>query len=91
MEDLYVYNGYSLDDNIKYDLSDKDRDLLDACIYLVDNRSSIRVTAKNYGYRKSSLHRYIHLRLPKLSHELFGLVKIQMNVNYEHRSKGRVC
>lgn len=88
---MFEYNGYSLDDNSRFDLSDDSIDLLNACIWLVDNRSSIRVTAKNMGFSKSVLHKKIHNVLPKLSGELYACVKRQMKVNSLHRCSGRFC
>lgn len=86
---MFDYEGYSLDDNSRYDLTEVDVQLLNACIWLVDNRSSIRVTAKNFGVSKSSLHRGIHNRLSKLSNELYKCVDKQMSINFAHRTCGR--
>ena len=87
---MFEYEGYFLDGNSRYDLSNDDILLLDACIWLVDNRASIRVTAKNMGFSKSSFHRSIHRRLRRLSNELYGCVEKQIRVNALHRTSGRV-
>lgn len=86
---MFQYGNYRLDDCTRYDLSDRQVDLLDACIWLVDNRSSIRLTAKNFCTSKSYLHRGIHGVLPKLSSELYNCVKKQLKINQAHRCSGR--
>ena len=91
MEYCY-YHGYLLDDIQSYELSTEQTKLLDACIWMVDNRSTIRYTASNCGYSKSTLHLKIHSECRKLSSELYKCV---CNIfkynkrNYRRRYHGR--
>lgn len=81
MENQY-YEGYLLDDIYQWELSDADKKLLDASIWLVDNRATIRQTAQNNMYSKSTLHRLILTRLRMLSSELYKCVQ---NILNDHR------
>ena len=81
MENQY-YEGYLLDDIYQWELSDADKKLLDASIWLVDNRETITQTAQNNMYSKSTLHRLIHTRLRILSSELYKCVQ---NILNDHR------
>lgn len=75
MDEYNYYQGYLLDDNqYVWDLTENDKQLLDAAVYLVDNRYSIRKAALNCNYSKSTLHRKIHTQLRQLSSELYKCV-----------------
>lgn len=83
---MYQYKGYQLDSLMVFELTERDMQLLDACIFLTDNDWSIRITAENTGYSKSSLHRYIHSKLRKLSYELYKCtVRVLINHNKNKR------
>lgn len=75
------YQGYLLDTSQSWQLSTKETSLLDACIWMVDNKSTIRTTASNCGYTKSTLHRLIHLKLKRISYELYRCIIAQMRAN----------
>lgn len=77
--DMYQWKGYQLDSLMVFDLTEQDVHLLDACIFLVDNNYSIRKTAENVGYSKSTLHRRIHMNLRRLSYELYRCTLIVLN------------
>lgn len=81
------YESYQLD-IFNYELSDNDKLLLDACIWLVENRASIRGVARNFNMSKTYLHKHIHLRLRRLSFELYECVKRQLKINKLHRKSG---
>lgn len=78
------YNNYQLDVNY-FDLSERDMSLLDACVWMVDNWSSVRYAAINCGVAKSTLHRFIHTRLRSLSFELYQCAKKVLTFNQSHR------
>ena len=67
------YNGYTLD-CCYYQLSERDFKYLDAVLYLVDNKLSLRVAAENCLISKSSLHRFIRDELRSISYDLYGVV-----------------
>lgn len=48
MEDLNEYRGYMLS-GFRYELTGSDMNLLDTCIWIVDNNESIRSAAENWG------------------------------------------
>lgn len=74
-DDINYYMGYLLDDGLcNFELTDDDRKLLDACIWMIDNKASIRCTAANQCMNKSTLHKHIHTKLNKLSYELYTYV-----------------
>ena len=84
--DSRYYSGYLLDDIQNWELSEPDKQLLDACILMVDNKYTIRETAKNSNYSRSTFHRLIHTRLRKLSYELYRCVFHIINSNLsKHR------
>lgn len=73
MLSVYDFNGYQLDIE-DYLLTDRQLNLLSACVWLVDNKSSLRVTSKNCLVSKSVLHSFIRNELRSLSFELYGCV-----------------
>lgn len=83
------YNNYLLDDCYSYDLSDKQKEYLDACIRIVENKTSIRVASSNFCMSKSHLHRFIHNKLKKISFELYQCVVKQLDFNYKNRGNIR--
>ena len=76
------FEGYRLNDTCYvWDLSEKDKQVLNAGLYLVDNKYSIKRVCKELMMSKSSLHRYLHKRLPSLSWELYACVVRQLKAN----------
>ena len=90
MEDLNEYRGYMLS-GFSYELTDQDMNLLDTCIWIVDNNASIRQASKNWGYSTTTLHRYIHRRLKRLSWELYRctLHVLKTHTGGRRQGKGR--
>ena len=66
-------------------LSARDRLMLDACVWFADNRTSLRVTGRNCGVTKSSLHRFICGRLRGISYELYGCCRRRLKLNRYRR------
>lgn len=76
------YNNYELNDGVvDYLLSSDDKEVLDEGIWIVDNKTSIRKTSKEFCKSKSSLHRDVSVRLRDLSFELYMCVKRQLSDN----------
>lgn len=75
------YENYLMDDTLLWELSDKDKEILNSAIYIVDNCCSIRECSKNFGISKSQLHRDIHSKVKKISYELYQCVIKQLKVN----------
>lgn len=80
--DYWTYEGYQLDVPL-YELTPKDKDLLFYAYTLVDNKWSIRQTAKNCLIPKSTLYDNLLRNLPKISFELYQCVR---KVIYTHKS-----
>ena len=72
--DWSYYNSYLLDDITIYDLSDKQKELLDNACMLVDNGYSLRQLSRNVNKSKSQLSRDFQKPLRKLSFELYQCV-----------------
>lgn len=84
--DINQYRGYLLDDSMQnFELTSNEKKLLDACVYLVDNRCAIRCAASNCDVAKSTLHHYIHTKLKSISFELYQCVKHTLYHNQSHR------
>ena len=79
--DSQYYQGYLLDDLHAWEIDANEREMFDACIFIVDNKCTIRNASLNCGISKSSLHRWIHSRLPKYSFELYNVVKSVLAFN----------
>lgn len=78
------YENYELNDSVyNWMLSDNDKLVLDSAIWLVDNKSSIRKTAKEFCVSKSRLHNMLAKYLRDLSYELFLCVKRQLSESKE--------
>lgn len=83
-----MYDTWELSDYVEeWMLSERDRLILDCGIFLVDNRESIRGTARNMGVSKSSLHRWLHHELITLSDELSNAVSKQLKSNVENKQR----
>lgn len=78
-------NPYYFDDfeisKSRYELSEEEKHTLGACIWMIDNRSTIRETAKNCDYAPTTFWRRIHYKCKYLSPEIYKLVCKQMHAN----------
>lgn len=72
------YKGYQLDDLADWELSETIKELLDACIFLVDNAYSLRIVERNTGISRSKLSRFINNQLKTISFELYRCCKHQL-------------
>lgn len=82
-ENTDTYNNYSLDVP-EWELSNRDKRILDCACWIVDYKTSIRGCSKEFGISKSQLHRDIHNRLRKISYELYQCVKRQLKNNTDY-------
>lgn len=87
---MFDYYGYSLDSKSRSELSSDELNLLDACIWMIENKSSLRDTAKNWDFSKSYLHNHIHNDVSSLSPDMYVSVKKRLKINFSHRCKGKV-
>lgn len=85
---MFNYYGWSLDCKSRVELSNDETHLLDACIWLIEHKSTIRDTATNWGYGKSNLHRLIHNNVAYLSPDLYASLKKRLGINLAHHKRG---
>lgn len=65
----------------------KDKQMIDGVLWIVEEKSSLRKAAREWGVSKSSLHRYIHSRLKEISDEVYCIVKKQLIENRKMSKK----
>lgn len=77
----FYYEGYEITVP-KYELNKEETHVLEACVWLVDNRTTIRQTAINMEYSPTTFWRRIHNRCKELSPELYKVVCRQLKENH---------
>ena len=55
-------------------------------IYFVENKSTIRATAKHFGMAKSTVHYDLSTRLPSVDYVLYKKVKKILDTNFEEKN-----
>ncbi len=53
--------------------------------YIVENKATVRDTAKNFGISKSTVHKDVSQRLKSIDPQLYGEVKEVLNINKAQR------
>lgn len=82
------YNGYEIGDTVEpFSLTQEEYHVLYACNWLVDNKATLRETARNCEYSLTTLWRRIHYECRHLSPELYRCVCHQMKRNLEKRRR----
>lgn len=59
-----------------------DEFILKLAHHILDNRSTIRATAREFGLAKSTLHHYLSVRLKRINYGLYSKVKTLMDENF---------
>ena len=57
----------------------------DVARYIVDNKSTVRAAAKEFGISKSTVHKDITQRLEKVNPSLFDQVRVLLDTNKAER------
>ena len=65
--------------------SDIEERACDVARYIVENRSTVRAAAKEFGISKSTVHKDITQRLEKVNPSLFAQVRVLLDVNKAER------
>ena len=65
--------------------SDIEERACDVARYIVENRSTVRAAAKEFGISKSTVHKDITQRLEKVNPSLFAEVRVLLDVNKAER------
>lgn len=58
---------------------------IDAAKYTIENKSTIRETAKQFGVSKSTIHKDLKQRLPKINYFLYRDVEEVIRANDEEK------
>ena len=53
--------------------------------FIVENKSTVRATAKKFGISKSTVHTYITLKHSRINPALFSEVRKVLDINKEER------
>ena len=57
----------------------------DLAVYIIETRATIRQTAKHFGISKSTVHKDLAERLPRINRALFLQVREILNLNKAER------
>ena len=57
----------------------------DLAVYIIENQSTVRAAAKEFGVSKSTVHKDIAERLPKFNRTLYLQVKVVLEQNKAER------
>lgn len=57
----------------------------DLAVYIIETRATIRQTAKHFGISKSTVHKDLSERLPRINRALFLQVREILNLNKAER------
>lgn len=58
---------------------------IDLANYIIENRCTVRDAAKKFGISKSTVHKDITERLPRINKRLWGLTREILNENKQER------
>lgn len=53
--------------------------------YIIENRTTVRAAAKKFGISKSTVHKDVSERLPKVNPALYAQVKDILEINKQER------
>lgn len=65
--------------------SDIEERACDVARYIVENKSTVRAAAKEFGISKSTVHKDITQRLEKVNPSLFDQVRVLLDTNKAER------
>ena len=75
---MYVQGVLYLNDNME-------RRACDLANYILENRATIRATAKKFGISKSTVHKDLSERLAQINRQLYMSVKEVLDINKAER------
>jgi len=62
-----------------------DRRACDLAVYIIENKATIRNTAKKFGISKSTVHKDLSQKLPNINRGLFVQVRAILDLNKSQR------
>lgn len=94
-KNLHTYRGYVLDIDLNNDIIfDKDYEkiiyYLSVIVEIPDSKWTLRMAEVYSDIPRSSLHRFIHEKLPDISAHLYGEVVKQMEWNIHHQRHNKM-
>ena len=57
----------------------------DLAVYIIENRATVRAAAKQFGVSKSTVHKDLTERLPRLNKALYRQVRALLDLNKAER------
>lgn len=54
-------------------------------IYIMETGATVRSTAKAFGISKSTVHKDVTMRLPRVNKQLYGAVRRVLKINRDER------
>ena len=66
-------------------VTDIEKRACDVARYILENRSTVRAAAKEFGISKSTVHKDVTQRLEKVNPFLFAEVRVLLDVNKAER------
>ena len=66
-------------------VTDIEKRACDVAEYILENRSTVRAAAKEFGISKSTVHKDVTQRLEKVNPFLFAEVRVLLDVNKAER------
>lgn len=67
---------------MKYDIESRTVDLAN---YIIENKTTVRDAAKKFGISKSTVHKDLTERLPKINHRLYEAAREILDENRQER------
>ena len=65
--------------------NDIDRRSCDIAVYIIDNNGTVRTAAKRFGISKSTVHKDLTERLPKIDPVIFHEIRALLDLNKAER------
>ena len=57
----------------------------DLAVYIIENQATVRAAAKQFGISKSTVHKDLTERLPKINPALYAQVRVMLDINKAER------
>ncbi len=65
--------------------TDIDERAKDLAVFIIENRATVRAAAKQFGISKSTVHKDLTERLPRVNTALYGQVRQLLDINKAER------
>ena len=57
----------------------------DLAVYIIENQATVRAAAKQFGISKSTVHKDLTERLPRINPALYAQVRVMLDINQAER------